>query len=105
MNAKIDKVSEMEKVLNVNDATNAELMSLSGRFGLGDLLRHLSLEKLDGVSAMTLILSLCLLRINGTSIFSTYKSHFQGRGRQDRQSPLLHPTIRLLRNPVSQLNM
>lgn len=39
MNAKIDKVSEMEKVLNVNDATNAELVFLFGRFGLGDLLR------------------------------------------------------------------
>lgn len=60
MNAKIDKLSEMEKVLNVKDATNAELMSLFGRFGLGNLLRHLSLEKLDGINAITLILALCL---------------------------------------------
>lgn len=78
MNAKIDKLSEMEKVLTVKDATNAELMSLFGRFGLGNLLRHLSLEKLDGINAVTLILALCLLRINGNSIFSAYKSRFHG---------------------------
>lgn len=78
MNAKIYKLSEMEKVLNVKDATNAELMSLFDRFGLGNLLRHLSLEKLDGINAVTLILALCLLRINGNSIFSAYKSRFHG---------------------------
>lgn len=78
MNAKIDKLSEMEKVLNVKDTTNAELMSLFGRFGLGNLLRHLSLEKLDGINAVTLILALCLLRINGNSIFLGYKSRFHG---------------------------
>lgn len=78
MNAKIDKLSEMEKVLNVKDATNTGLISLFGRFGLGNLPRHLSLEKLDGINSVTLILALCLLRINGNSIFAVYKSRFHG---------------------------
>ena len=69
MNAKIEKLSEMEKVLSVKEATNAQLLSLFSRFGLGNLLRHLSLEKHDGIDAVTLILSLCLFRINGCSIF------------------------------------
>lgn len=78
MNTKIDKFSEMEKGLSVKDATNVELMSLFGRFGLVNLLRHLSLEKLDGINAATLILALCLFRLNGKSIFSAYKSRFHG---------------------------
>ena len=43
MNAKIEKLSEMEKVLSVKEATNAQLLCLFSRFGLGNLLRHLSL--------------------------------------------------------------
>lgn len=43
MNAKIEKLSEMEKVLSVTEATDAQLLSLFSRFGLGNLLRHLSL--------------------------------------------------------------
>ena len=78
MNAKIEKLSEMEKVLSVKEATNAQLLSLFSRFGLGNLLRHLSLEKHDGIDAVTLILSLCLFRINGCSIFSAYRNRFHG---------------------------
>lgn len=78
MNAKIENLSEMEKVLSVKDTTNVELMSLFGRFGLGNLLRHLSLEKCAGISAVTLLLALCLFRINGNSIFCAYRSNFHG---------------------------
>ena len=78
MNAKIEKLSEMEKVLSVKEATNAQLLFLFSRFGLGNLLRHLSLEKHDGIDAVTLILSLCLFRINGCSIFSAYRNRFHG---------------------------
>ena len=55
MNAKIEKLSEMEKVLSVKEAT-----------------------KHDGIDAVTLILSLCLFRINGCSIFSAYRNRFHG---------------------------
>lgn len=66
----------MSKVLSVKTSMNDKLTALFGQFGLGNLLRHLSLEKKDGVSAATLILALCLIRINGLSIFQSYKKQF-----------------------------
>ena len=44
-----------------------------GKFGIGHLLPRLSLEKHDGVSASELVLSLCLFRIVGESIYSICK--------------------------------
>ena len=41
-----------------------------GKFDIGHLLSRLSLEKQDGVSASELILSLCLFRIVGESIYA-----------------------------------
>ncbi len=76
MNTKIENLSELEKVLSVKEATNVQLMSLFSRFGLDHLLRHLSLEKHAGIDAVILILSLCLFRINGSSIFSAYSRRF-----------------------------
>lgn len=77
-NAKLDKFCEMESILSVKSATNERLIALFGRFGIGNLLRHLSLEKREGVSAATLVLALCLLRINGSSIFTAYRKRFYG---------------------------
>ena len=57
---------------------NDHLLSLFGRFGIGHLLRRLSLEKHDGVSSSTLIIAPCLFRINESSIFSCYRQHFHG---------------------------
>lgn len=51
-------------------------MSLFTRFGLGHLLCKLSLEKKSGISAVQLILSLCLFRIAGESIHSMYKKSY-----------------------------
>lgn len=76
MNTKIENLSELEKVLSVKEATNVQLMSLFSRFGLDQLLRHLSLEKHAGIDAVILILSPCLFRINGSSIFSAYSRRF-----------------------------
>ncbi len=78
MNTKIADFSEMEKVLSVKSDINDGMITLFGRFGLGNLLRHLSLEKVSGVNAVTLIVSLCLFRINGTSIFGAYRQRFNG---------------------------
>ena len=78
MDAKIADFHEMENMLSVKSDVNEGLITLFGRFGLGNLLRHLSLEKVSGVSSIMLIVSLCLFRINGTSIFGAYKTRFNG---------------------------
>lgn len=78
MNAKIADFSEMENILSVKSETNDGIITLFGRFGLGNQLRHLSLEKVSGINAVTLIISLCLFRINGVSIFGAYRQRFNG---------------------------
>ena len=55
-----------------------QLTVLFGRFRLGNLLRHLSLEKQSSLSAATLITALCLFHINGNSIFRAYNYQFNG---------------------------
>lgn len=76
MFAKLVDFSELSKLLSVKSKVSADLLSLFGRFGLGRLLCRLSLEKHDGVSAVQLILSLCLFRLNGESVHSIYKKNF-----------------------------
>ncbi len=73
MEAKIEKISELSKLLSVKNRMSDDLFHLFGKFGIGRLLSHLSLEKQDGVSASELILSLCLFRIVGDSIHSICK--------------------------------
>ena len=68
MEAKIEKISELSKLLSVKARMSDDLFLLFGKFGIGHLLSRLSLEKRDGVSASELILSLCLSRIVGESI-------------------------------------
>ena len=73
MEAKIEKRSELSKLLSVKTRMSDDLFHLFGKFGIGHLLSRLSLEKQDGVSASELILSLCLFRIVGESIHSICK--------------------------------
>ena len=73
MEAKIEKISELSKLLIVKTRMSDDLFHLFGKFGIGHLLSRLSLEKQDGVSASELILSLCLFRIVGESIHSICK--------------------------------
>ena len=68
MEAKIEKISELSKLLSVKTRMSDDLFHLFGKYGIGHLLSRLSLEKQDGVSALDLILSLCLFRIVGESI-------------------------------------
>ena len=68
MEAKIEKISELSKLLGVKTRMSDDLFLLFGKFGIGHLLSRLSLEKRDGVSASELILSLCLFRIVCESI-------------------------------------
>ena len=51
MEAKIEKISELYKLLNVKTRMSDDLFHLFGKFGIGHLLSRLSLEKQDGVSA------------------------------------------------------
>ena len=73
MEAKIEKISELSKLLSVKTRMSDDLFHLFGKFGISHLLSRLSLEKHDGVSASELILSLCLFRIVGESIHSICK--------------------------------
>ena len=73
MEAKIEKISELSKLLGVKTRMSDDLFHLFGKFGIGHLLSRLSLEKQDGVCASELILSLCLFRIVGESIHSICK--------------------------------
>ena len=75
MDAKIEKISELSKLLSVKIRMSDDLFHLFGKFGIGHLLTRLSLEKHDGVCASELILSLCLFRIVDESIHRIYK-HF-----------------------------
>ena len=75
MEAKIEKISELSKLLSVKTRMSDDLFHLFGKFGIGHLLSRLSLEKQEGVSVSELILSLCLFRIVGESIHRICK-HF-----------------------------
>lgn len=76
MDAKLDNFSEISKALSVKNKLGEELIAIFGKFGLGRLLCRMSLEKKDGISAVQLILSLCLFRVVGESIHSIYKKDF-----------------------------
>ena len=49
MEAKIEKISELSKLLSVKTRMSDDLFHLFGKFGIGHLLSRLSLEKHDGV--------------------------------------------------------
>ena len=71
MEAKIEKKSGLSKLLSVKTRMSDDLFHLFDKFGIGNLLSRLSLEKHDGVSASELILS--FFRILGESIHSICK--------------------------------
>ena len=73
MEAKIERISELSKLLSVKTRMNDDLFHLFGKFGIGHLLSRLTVEKHDGVSASELIISLCLFRIVDESIYSICK--------------------------------
>ena len=54
MEAKIEKISELSKLLSVKTRMSDDLFHLFGKFGIGHLLSRLSLEKQDGVSSSAL---------------------------------------------------
>lgn len=77
MNAKLTNLYELANVLSVKIDVRTNIFTLFSRFGLGHQLCHMSMEKPQGVSAVQLILSLCLLRVGGESIHSIYRKGFR----------------------------
>ena len=77
MNTKLSKLSELANILSVKSEVRANILALFSRFGMGHLLCRMSLEKPQGVSAVQLLLSLCLFRAGGESIYSIYKKGFR----------------------------
>ena len=61
MEAKIEKISELFKLLSVKTRMSDDLFHLFGKFDIGHLLSRLSLEKHDGVSASEFLLALLAL--------------------------------------------
>ena len=51
MEAKIEKISELSKLLSVKTRMSDDLFHPFGKFGIGHLLSRLSLEKQDGFLA------------------------------------------------------
>ena len=77
MNAKLSNLSELANILSVKSEIRANILTLFSRFGIGHLLCHMSLEKPQGISAVQLILSLCMFRVGGETIHSIYKKGFR----------------------------
>ena len=78
MRANLDKIHEMSKLLSDNNRVSDDIMTTFGKFGLSQTLRRIGMGKLQGYSAAQLIISLCLFRINGESVFSMYCKRFFG---------------------------
>lgn len=78
MDANLDKLSEVGKLLGEKDEVCSKMVTFFGLMGLGRMLSRLSLEKQQGVSIAQLILSLCLFRIAGESIHSLWRKRFHG---------------------------
>lgn len=76
MDAKLSNLSELANLLSVKNTISMNILSLFSRFGIGHLLCHMSLEKPQGISAVQLIMSLCMFRVNGESIHSIYRKGF-----------------------------
>lgn len=76
MEAKIDKIVELSNLLSDKNKVQDSIITLFSQFKIGRLLCKLSLEKEKGVSALDLILSLCLFRICGDNIGSAYRKHY-----------------------------
>ena len=79
-NCYVCKISEFFRAVQIFQALKAGWMPICFHFSvvlaLDTFGPRLSLEKHDGISAVQLILSLCLFRVNGESVHSIYKKNF-----------------------------
>lgn len=75
MDTKLSNLSELTNILNVKSSLHSNLLTLFNRFGLGCILSRMSLEKSQGISAVQLILFLCLFVLEVRVSISYYVSN------------------------------
>ena len=78
MNAKLQNLGELSKLLEDKDAVSRELLSLSGKFQLGSIARQSGFKKEKGIPYSALLVYLLLIRICKISVFRFYKANFFG---------------------------
>ena len=78
MSAKLQQISELENILSVKSSTNASILDLFSKFGMGRVLSRHALDKKRGVDMAQLILSLILFRINQKTVGAMYEARFHG---------------------------
>lgn len=78
MKANLDNIHEIYNIFCQKNRMNADIINLFDRFRLSQTLRHLKMEKQQGVSASLLIVLLCLVRMCHESIGSFHSHKFFG---------------------------
>ena len=71
METKIEKISELSKLLSVKTRMSDDLFHLFGKFGIGHLLSRLSLEKHDGVRLRKQLVNLSTYHVTLSLIQAT----------------------------------
>ena len=66
MTANLENIHEIYNIFCQKNRMNADIINLFDHFHLSKRLRHLKMEKQQGVSASLLIVLLCLFRMGGT---------------------------------------
>ena len=78
MTANLENIHEIYNIFCQKNRMNADIINLFDHFHLSQRLRHLKMEKQQGVSASLLIVLLCLFRMCHESIGSFYSHQFYG---------------------------
>ena len=78
MTANLENIHEIYNIFCQKNRMNADIINLFDHFHLSQTLRHLKMEKQQGVSASLLIVLLCLFRMCHESIGSFYSHQFYG---------------------------
>ena len=111
MTANIENIHEIYNIFCQKTRINADIINLFDHFHLSQRLRHLKMEKQQGVSASLLIVLLCLFRMCHESIGSFYSHQFYGlfqsckncfcmghrssRAREFHPHPLTEPCVKV----------
>ena len=78
MTANLENIHEIYNIFCQKNRMNADIINFFDHFHLSQTLRHLKMEKQQGVSASLLIVLLCLFRMCHESIGSFYSHQFYG---------------------------
>jgi hypothetical protein len=70
MHSKLNKISELEKILTDNNTTDRGILHFFFQFSITKILKPFENAKKKGFDVCTLILTLCLYRLRGASIWA-----------------------------------